>query len=652
MKRSISLLSCLISVCALGQGQVESKIERVTVYKSGATIERVANVSFTSGRQIYLFEGVPDGLNANTIQLTLPEGVSLINMDYRFMTPSEMGFGDLTDIGNEIDAVHREIEKEEDNLQSYRDDLAFISNNSDLNSELTPTNLRLSDNYLSERRRILRTDIRSVLDKIQSLQETSQRLRSQMAILEAGLGKPSSVIVATVNATRSFQSAVKIQYFVNQASWKPFYNIRTNDIGEPVEFEFMASVLQNTGEDWENVQFQLATTNPTILATEPTKRVWTVSFSDSYVPQVHNQESTPHITQTGAFHAIVKDGNTQRPLANTRVELIGNNERFVSITNESGEVKFNGLDVGQYKLISRYEGYMHFETYVNITTAPNLNRINLSQSGASQMITFNLEVVSDDLDVAEWDALYEGETGAQSRAESRSTYSLSSVSVERIATPGQEVVRNFQRTRQALGVLYTVDEPFSVPSTGLDVDTWISTQSISAEYIERIRPTLSDNAFLIVKIDDWEELDLLPGTANFFVDNNFNGSAQLDPKRTGDTLELAMGVDPAIACSRQRTSYEADRKFWSGKVEESYGYTISIRNTRNTSVDLSVQEQIPVSVQDDIAVFDLEQTGAVYDAEIGLLTWQKVLEPGEEWTITYSFKVRHRDDFYLTNLPQ
>jgi len=74
-------------------------------------------------------------------------------------------------------------------------------------------------------------------------------------------------------------------------------------------------------------------------------------------------------------------------------------------------------------------------------------------------------------------------------------------------------------------------------------------------------------------------------------------------------------------------------------------YEITIQNNKRQSVELIVEDQLPVSQNGEITVDMEEISGATLDSATGKLIWKLVLQPGEtakkqiRFTVSYPKKV-------------
>ena len=63
---------------------------------------------------------------------------------------------------------------------------------------------------------------------------------------------------------------VRLNYLVDAASWRPQYKFRAGKSAkEAIQLEYLAAVVQHTGEDWSNVNLVLSTAQPMLNAAPP-----------------------------------------------------------------------------------------------------------------------------------------------------------------------------------------------------------------------------------------------------------------------------------------------------------------------------------------------------------------------------------------------
>ena len=77
------LLTSIIHFAFATEKEVKSKIKNVTVFLTGAEINRSANVSLSSGNQIIVLKDLSQYIDANTIQVSGIGNFIILGVDYR-----------------------------------------------------------------------------------------------------------------------------------------------------------------------------------------------------------------------------------------------------------------------------------------------------------------------------------------------------------------------------------------------------------------------------------------------------------------------------------------------------------------------------------------------------------------------------------------
>jgi len=163
-------------------------------------------------------------------------------------------------------------------------------------------------------------------------------------------------------------------------------------------------------------------------------------------------------------------------------------------------------------------------------------------------------------------------------------------------------------------------------------------------------PKLSTSCYLMADITGWETLALLPGNAQLYYQNNFVGESYLDPINFKDTLSLSLGADPKVLVEREQVKdFTTNRLIGSNRKQE-YAYRIKIRNTKKEAVTLKIEEQIPISTNNQIEVVLIDAGGAIQDVETGKLTWDVTIGPNETKEVVFKFSVKYPKGKVISNL--
>jgi LAS superfamily LD-carboxypeptidase LdcB len=81
-----------------------------------------------------------------------------------------------------------------------------------------------------------------------------------------------------------------------------------------------------------------------------------------------------------------------------------------------------------------------------------------------------------------------------------------------------------------------------------------------------------------------------------------------------------------------------------------FEYEINIKNKKKTAIDITIDDQIPLSANTNTEVELNDGSKADYVKETGALKWTSNIKSGESITHKFGFKVRYPKGFKITNL--
>jgi uncharacterized protein (TIGR02231 family) len=180
----------------------------------------------------------------------------------------------------------------------------------------------------------------------------------------------------------------------------------------------------------------------------------------------------------------------------------------------------------------------------------------------------------------------------------------------------------------------------TIPGNGKEFTIHLTSHTLDAEYTYYTVPKLDNDAFLLAKVSEWEEYNLIPAKANLFFEGRFVGSSFFNTNTTSDTLTFSLGKDKSIIVKHEKLKDYETEKFIGKNKKISYERNIQVKNTKQNSIDIIIKDQIPVSTHEDITVEPLDLSNAKLNKEKGFLTWNKTIQPNqtEELTIKYSIE--------------
>ncbi len=265
------------------------RIHKVIVFRNGAQIESKVNQSIEKGEHLIIVDELPNSLDENTVQVSGEGDFTILSVE------SKSGTLDLHKKGKAYKALIDSIEYYEqliemDKIRKYavdqEEDLLIANKNISSKQSLEIVDLEdLAELYKKRLPELKRESYR--LGKI--MKENSIKLQAFKAQLaERQAGKNNKQIWIRVSLSQAQNVRINLKYLVQEASWEPFYDIRSNDIGENIVFILKANVRQSTGVSWDNVELSLSTGNPINYTAKPELYDWRLSLMDfqAYAPPV------------------------------------------------------------------------------------------------------------------------------------------------------------------------------------------------------------------------------------------------------------------------------------------------------------------------------------------------------------------------------
>ena len=190
-------------------------------------------------------------------------------------------------------------------------------------------------------------------------------------------------------------------------------------------------------------------------------------------------------------------------------------------------------------------------------------------------------------------------------------------------------------------VEFDVKLPYSIKADGSQKLMVVMNEKIDAEFYHFMLPRMNKYGFLQAKIGDWENLSLLPGKANIYFNQTFVGSTSLDPTAMSDTMELTMGRDQAIVSKRKKVSEEEKKVNLGKRLLVTRTFEIEVRNNSRADIDLTLEDLIPVTENEDIEIKIVDGDGAGFDDVTGKLIWKLNMKAGQKRILQFTYSIEH-----------
>jgi uncharacterized protein (TIGR02231 family) len=185
----------------------------------------------------------------------------------------------------------------------------------------------------------------------------------------------------------------------------------------------------------------------------------------------------------------------------------------------------------------------------------------------------------------------------------------------------------------------------------------ISTATIAPDLVVRAAPVLDPTGFLEASFRQSEDAPLLPGQVAIYRDGMFVGRGQMKAASKDETVRLGFGADDKIKIERsvvKRNEGSAGLIVTTAKTDER-SFKTTVRNGHDFPIHVAIEDQLPVSENEDIQVEMLPATTPPTTSNLrdrrGVLEWAFEAKPGEARDIAFAWRLRWPKDKGIVMTP-
>ncbi|MDR0803356.1 mucoidy inhibitor MuiA family protein [Fluviicola sp.] len=639
MKKATFILF-LLPMLVWGQKEIkaEAAIRKVTVFKQGAQIEHSKALNLTGGKQVVVFQKLTDFLDPSSIQLKCSDGATILsvrtrkNFDDKSIAETELA---------EKNEKKKALEKQERILRDeykvlLQDEQLLLKNNSlssqqqavkisELKEASTFFHIKLSE--INTRKSQLNSEIEDVVRKINTI-EQEINTRKGLPVVNY------TEIEVELNVEKAGNVDFTFTYITHKASWKPYYDMRSNGVGAPVLLEAKGLVSQNTGIEWENVQLILSTNDPYDNTQEPVIYPWELNYYSPAPRKQITERFIPEYNFDGEMiHGEITDASSGEPLAFAKITMV-NNSLNIFTTDATGHFSFL-VPRGERAYTVSYLGYqsqyvtingpyIKTQLYPEVVAMDELENTEFAPIGnATSLASFSRE-----------DTKYVVRYNRPKNKKSELDYNQAETTTSAFYS-----VPIANQVEKDLRIEFRIEASFTVPSDDAEHRVAIATYQMKADYEYHSVPKLDESVYLVAQISGWEKLNLLNGESNLYFDGTYIGKSFIDVNSAKDTLSFSLGKDKKIVVERKRSEEMSKTRLLGNRYKYEVTWDFTIRNNGGAAIPIIVKDHFPVSVNDDIKVKQGTYTGATLDTKTGILTWKFITNKGETKQFKFDYQV-------------
>lgn len=634
--------------------EVESKISTVNVFFEGALVERRVHLSLPMGRHLLAVRGLPLDIDPELIKVRGPADSRILSVSQKVRVPSKRSIEPQFD---RLNSLRKELEDRIEWLRVQKEvfaaERAVIMENTELKKSegtvFAGGMKQTADFYRSRLTDLARLNFDNTIS-IREAQDSIKLINSEINQLLAGLNIPRTRLLILIEVTAQMEGDILIAYFTRSAGWQPVYDFRFESVNSPLEVVYNAHVFQSSGEDWEDVALTLTEGLPKEKAVLP-------EFDPYYIDQKESRQKADyrlsHTGESGSLTGTIRDKETGEPLPFVNIVLGERDHRIAgAATDFDGKYIVKPIPRGVYDMQISYVGY-------------NPKRIEGVGINADKITFLDIELESgmklEEFQVVEYGKpLIDNDGGSSGGLVKRSEIAVSrggSASIRGARQANTAYYINGVKVRGAPNVTslyiderpsiskprisYSIPYTYSVPSNGEDRLLTIKSEEVKVEFLYRAIPRQDTDVYLLARVTDWGNLQLLSGKTTIYFQGAYSGESHINANVVEDTLEIALGRDEQILIDRRLDEERSVESAFGNKIKRELHWQVTARNNKSHPIKLELIDQFPMSSTKSIEIDALHWEGADRNEKTGKLTWDMVISANRSETVGFGYELKY-----------
>lgn len=630
---------------------LHSDLKKVTVFFLGAQVEHQANTQLKKGKQEVVFTKLTDFLDPNTVQVKANGDLTILSVRTR------KNFEDIRISNDKMDALNAQrlvLEKKEialrDEYEILELDKELLMRNRDLKGQdkgISMIELKEAYAFMHQKMNEITVRESAIYDELEKLTKEMNKLEQEILSQRSKPVINYTEIVVEIDVEKETDASFFFNYISPKASWKPYYDMRSDGIGKPIKLEAKALVSQNTGIEWKNVDMVLSTNDPYENSKEPIIAPWYINYNNYPQQKYQTQRNLPTVDYSGEkIQGEVIDANTGEPMPFTKISFPSNPSIGV-ITDVDGKFSVS-VPRNERQIIASFVGYQSSTLSID---APYLkffmvaNEVELEEVvEMSDEVYSNSTITREDisrLPVRSADGIMASGKKRKYKS-SNKAYDEVSKSEDKKAQYAQSNV-----VKKDLRMEYQIQSKMSIPTDGMDHRVQIANFDLDASYEYHTAPKIDPAVFLAAQVTGWEKLNLLSGESNIYFDGTYIGKSHIDVNSTKDTLSFSFGKDSKVIVERTKVKDKSSNKVLGSRQKYEVTWEIRMRNNGGAAIPIIVKDQFPISTNNEIKVRNGEFGTAQLTEKTGILVWKLNLPLGGSQNLQFGYTVDYQKGYTL-----
>lgn len=244
-------------------------ITTVTVFRDGARVVRVGELSVEPGERQVVIAGLPKSADPASVRVAVRgASVALVDVEVRHRFAADPLRAEVLTLRAEAEARRDEVQALDDEDAAEQAALGFAGHLSEAAAVAMARAVsfgRAGHDALDQMAAHLSASTASALRRRREISAQRRIAHREMHAAEQRLAAaersaPAQFIdvLATLEVTAVTRAEVELSYHTSDVSWRPLYDLGLT--GEVLTVSYLAEITQRTGEDWPEADLAVSTT--------------------------------------------------------------------------------------------------------------------------------------------------------------------------------------------------------------------------------------------------------------------------------------------------------------------------------------------------------------------------------------------------------
>lgn len=274
----------LISISAVAQTPktAESKATEVKLFFQGAEVKRNSELRLEKGKNEILIPGLSSSIDVTSVNLGINPSCKVVSAYIEEMSGHSANEKSLEKALLKLEELNSRFSLLALQKQALEEEKRSLINNSTRVGTAQGINLTDLDQtlgYMRKKQEEINLLILKKEAEKKEVENATANLKAKITLLEERSEATSSTLHLTIESENPQVTTIHFTYYLQSCAWAPFYNIFNKGAGEPLDIEYKAHILNNSGEDWIKVKLALLPGNPAGGLDLPEMETWTLGYS-------------------------------------------------------------------------------------------------------------------------------------------------------------------------------------------------------------------------------------------------------------------------------------------------------------------------------------------------------------------------------------